>query len=437
MPKIQLTIKTTYLSSWQAYEGIREVLQNGRDAEVDGFPLTVDWYNDTLRIENTGATLPVKALLLGHTTKEGRADQIGKFGEGLKLGVLALVRAGHPVKIRSGAEVWIPTLERSETFDEDVLTFRIEGGREDKCRVRIEIGGVSKEAWTHMRACFLFIQKPKKDEATDTYYGTLLTGADYRGRIYVKGIFVQTDPDLRFGYDLRDADLDRDRKMVESWSLRYRTKDILLAALNQRPSLHDEFNELLHTPTTEVESLDSTNSAYGLNDNAAKIVADTFRKQYGEDAVPVATLAESREIEHLGKRGVVVTKQLGAVLARTLGDALTVKENLKKEVVRTYSWSDLDDVERDALTVAIDMVNPVEPILISDIDIVDFRTGLLGQFKDSRVLIAKSCLNDSNETLRVLIHELAHRQGDDGEKKHVHRIEDIWKGVVATLRNRA
>lgn len=437
MPKIQLTIKTTYLSSWDAYCGVRELVQNARDSEVDGHPLTVDWLNDTLRIENEGAALPHKALLLGHTTKEGRSDQIGKFGEGLKLGVLALVRAGHQVKIRNGGEVWTPCIERSETFDEDVLTFRIEGGREDKKRVRVEVGGITKDAWAKMRECFLFLQKPKKADVIETSYGTLIRGAAHKGRVYVKGIFVQTDPSLEYGYDLKDAELDRDRKMVESWNLKYHTKNVLLAALTKQKSMLVQFTEMLENPTTETETITDSNSAWGVTNEVSKAVADAFKKKHGEDAVPVTSLAESKDVEHLGKKGVVVTKQLGTVLAKTLGDALTVKESLKKEVVKTYSWSDLDVIERASLTDAIGLVNPVEKVSLDEVDIVDFRSDtLMGQFKAGRVLIAKKYLVDQNETLRILVHEVAHHQGGDGEVQHVHRIENIWKGIVANFRQK-
>src|ERR1700722_2115045 len=92
--KLELSIKTNYLPSWGAYEGIRELVQNGADARVElGASFEARHRKpDTLVLENEGATLPHEALLFGHTSKAGRSDLIGKFGEGLKLGVLALVR---------------------------------------------------------------------------------------------------------------------------------------------------------------------------------------------------------------------------------------------------------------------------------------------------------------------------------------------------------
>lgn len=435
---IPLTIKTTYLSSWGAYEGIRELVQNGRDSEIDGHPLKVDWHNNTLRLENEGVVLPVKALLLGHTTKEGRSDQIGKFGEGLKLGVLALVRAGHTVRIRNGSEVWVPTIERSETFDEEVLTFRIEDGRKDNTRLRIEIGGITKDAWEQMKTCFLFITKPKEAQITTTYYGSLLTAPEQRGRVFVKGIFVQTDPQLHYGYDLKDAELDRDRKMVASYDLRYNTRQILLLALNKEESLLPTFPAMLESPTLEVESLTDSYGTSSVPEAVAKFVTDDFKKKHGEDAVPVRSLAESKDVEHLGKKGVVVSQQLGTVLAKTLGDALTVKAALKKEVLKKYGWGELADVEKESLTSAVELVNVAEPVTIDEIDIVDFRSeDLMGQFKDGRLLLAKKHLGDANETLATLVHEAAHRGGaGDGDHSHIARVESIWKTIVAHLRRR-
>lgn len=438
MAKIQLTIKTSYLPNWGAYEGVRELVQNGRDAEVEhSAPLTVDWYNDTLRIENNGTTVPVKALLLGHTIKLGNSGLIGKFGEGLKLGILALVRAGHPVKIRNGADVWIPSIERSETFDEDVLTFNITGGREQKNRIRVEVGGITKDAWEQMKECFLFLSKPQNGECVDTGSGSLLLGQKYTGRIYVKGIFVQVDPEAQFGYDLKDAEVDRDRKMVEAWNLKYHTRNIFLAAINKREDLFQQFDDLLQDPTTEVESLQDVHTAAGVPEKAIEFVTAKFLERHGANAVPVQTLSESKDIEHLGKKGIMVSKQLGAVLAKKLGDAFTIKSKLSKEETSRYGWSDLSDVEKTILSEAVGLINEVETLGLDNIEVVDFRDEkIMGQLKDGRILLARKHLTDPDETLATLVHEVAHRQGSDGEMGHVRRIETIWMVIVRNLRRK-
>jgi hypothetical protein len=167
---------------------------------------------------------------------------------------------------------------------------------------------------------------------------------------------------------------------------------------------------------------------------AAKVTED-FKAKHGENAVPVASLAESKDIEHLGKKGVVVSKQLGHVLAETLGNALSIKAALMREVVKHYGWHELAQSERDSLIEAVNLVNPIESVKLDDIEVVDFRDpNLMGQFKERRIFIAYKYLKDPNETLRILVHEVAHRLGDDGDVGHVHCIENIWKGIVTQLR---
>lgn len=432
MPKIQLTIKTTYLPSWGAWEGIREVIQNARDAEIEHkTTMKVSWYKNTLRVENEGVTLPLKALLLGHTTKLDRSDTIGKFGEGLKLGILALVRAGHHVKIRNGSEVWTPTIERSMTFDEDVLTFNIEYGRSDRVRIRVEIGGVKREDWDLLRKNFIFLERPKKDEAIKTIAGTLLTGDYYKGRVYVKGIFVQSDPELGFGYDLLDVELDRDRKMIEPWSLRYKSRSILMHAVAKEKSLCGAFNDLLEDSTPEVRGIDTCQ----VDPEVAQDIAKDFQSKHGPNAVPVTTLAESADIEHLGKIGVIVSQPLSTVLSVVMGTVTNLKEGLRKEVIKKYGWHELTSEERNSLTEAVAMIHVVEPLTLDAVDVVDFRSeDLMGQHKDGRSFIARKYLTDPDETLRILIHEISHREGLDGEKSHVWKMEEVWKGITANLR---
>ena len=429
--KIQLTIKTSYLPKWGTYEGIRELVQNARDAEVEHHaPMTIDWRNNVLRIENTGTTLPLKALLLGHTTKLGRSDTIGQFGEGLKLGILALVRDGIAVKIRNGGEVWIPCIERSAQFDEDVLAFDVQKGRLHKERVRVEIA-CSKDAWESIRDRFLFVSKPKQGEVVETNYGSILTADKYRGHVFVKGIYVQTDKALQFGYDLRDASLDRDRKMVEYWNLKSMTKNILVEAINKAPTLMRSFFGVLGTVTPETEWIEGSD----VSEEAAKVVSDAFLAEHGQDAIPVETMAESADIEHLGKRGIVVPKPLRAVLSATIGDMDRVKEDLRKEVAKTYSWHEMTESEKDNLTSAIALVNEVEAVSLEDVIVVDFRSdNMMGQYKDGRVYLAHKYLCDRSETLSTIVHEVAHKCGSDGDKGHVAQIERIWAGIVNNLR---
>ena len=90
MSKIELSIKAAYLPGWSLYEGIRELLQNARDAEVqDDAKMSVKHVYrirdkrpiGALVISNDGTTIPKESFLIGHTTKLGRNDLAGQYGE--------------------------------------------------------------------------------------------------------------------------------------------------------------------------------------------------------------------------------------------------------------------------------------------------------------------------------------------------------------------
>jgi hypothetical protein len=439
--KFELTIKADYLPTWGTYEGLRELLQNGQDAQTEfSAPLTVKHRKDTstLVIENEGCVLPHESLLLGHTSKSDRADLIGKFGEGLKLGLLALVREGHALKIRSGGEVWVPTIQRSEKFQADVLTFDIWKGREPKQRVAIEVGGIEEEEWLSMKDKFLFLVTLSDNERVTTHSGSLLLGDRFSGKLYVKGIFVADDAKLKYGYDLTDADLDRDRKMIEKYSLQYKTNSIWREAAATRPDLIGNFKKLLSQEAADVEGVDDYNVRY-IADDIKKAVANEFLTQHGDDALPVSTFGESQELAHLGRKGVIVPRSLRVVLEQTLGSVETNKYKLREEVKVRHAWDDLDIYEGLHIQRAIEMVACIETLDMHDIEVVDFGDkGIRGMYKtdekgNKRILLSREILKDRDLTLRVLIHEMSHRSGLDGEKNHVARIEAVWSAIVANM----
>jgi len=435
MSKLELSINVKYLPSWGAWEGIRELVQNGKDAETEfSAPLKVTHLNGTLRIENEGAELTREALLFGTSSKTDRSDMIGKFGEGLKLGILALVRAGHNVKIRTGDQVWTAYIARSERYDADVLCFDCVGGRENKKRVRVEVDSVSALEWERLKDRFRFLAKVKANTVVDTERGSLLLDEALKGQVFVKGIYVQTDSRLNAGYDFRYCDVDRDRKMISSWDLRYECSQIWTAAAAKRPDLMGTIFTLALEGKSDVDGLEH-NASYA-PEAVKKAVAEAFTAQFGERAVPVANLAESAEVEHLGRRGVVVTKSLGALLATTLGTKEQMHAKLKSEVVRTLSWGDMTDTQKADLLDAVKLVGAVRSeCTLGLIDVVEFNSmGTLGQFKDGRILLAARMLDDRDEMLATIVHEFAHRNGGDGEKDHVMAIENLWRDIVKHLR---
>ena len=182
MTRIELTIKVDYLPTWGAWEGVRELVQNAKDAETQlNARMTVahDATAGRLSIVSEGVTLATETLLLGQTTKvgTGRGDLIGQFGECMKLGLLALVRAGHAVSITNGADRWAPAIVDSPTFGVKVLAVDVTpGAAVTRRQVRIDVDGITTATWAEYRERFLFLAKPAASERTATAAGDATAG---------------------------------------------------------------------------------------------------------------------------------------------------------------------------------------------------------------------------------------------------------------------
>jgi hypothetical protein len=448
MSKFELSINVKYLPEWGVWEGIRELIQNGKDAETEhNAPLTVDWKGGTLRIENEGAILTREALLFGTTSKGGRADLIGKFGEGLKLGMLALVRAGRAIKVRSGGEVWVPTIVRSERYNADVLVVDIKEGNKDEKRVRVEISGVVESEWLDLRSRFTFLADKRHSvkDVVSTSSGSLLLHERHKGKVYVKGIFVMNEPALRYGYDIQEAELDRDRKMINSRELYSTIARIWNNAVRSRPDLFDPYFEMISAQGDEGADVKEVDYWTSPDNEVMDQIAARFKERFGKDAFPVISTDESEEMEHLGKRGVIVPKGLQSLLRNTVGDIDDVKRKLAKEIVKIYAIGELSLPQRKIYDKAMRLMTyafeTTMDALKERVDIVDFRDkGLNGLHNSSkgRIAISRKVLNQGiDATLEVLVHEFAHDQGADGHKSHVVTIERFWRNIVLQLRVQA
>jgi hypothetical protein len=451
MPRLELSLQTDYVPNWHAAEGIREFLSNAYDAEVQfGAKMKVDWYNNpnaedeqkrigVLRIENDGTTLPREALLFGYTTKTGAEGVIGRHAEGMKTGALALIRNGHDVVIRSGSETWRPAIERSDKFEARVLVFNITDGHKYENRVRVEIAGIGREVYDTLKDKFLFLNTDPlaAQMRFKVSSGELLIAPELIGKVFVRGVFVKNAPENQYGYNLFDCPIDRDRRMVDTYDLQSCVNRIWQEALAKHPTLVATYFSMFEENKEDVAGVNEYNAgrlpAAMLDHSAAAFVA-----KYGEAAVPVLSMEESMDIEHYGKRGVVVNKSFHALLSTRLANFASVKKSMAHATKKVYSWGDLTGEEQTNLRQAVKLINSANPALtMENVDVVDFVTpGLDGLYKEGRVQVSKAFVTDFDDLLEVLIHEYSHHStgAADGEKSHVAAIEKLWKQVFKAQR---
>lgn len=305
---VNVNLTSHYAEHWGIWEGLRELIQNWHDAALQGLSsleenLVFDVHNEdcitaqsecggpdlarieyehsTLTLINENATLSRRALLLGYSSKAVHRATIGHFGEGLKVGALALVRRGLDVVAWSD-EQW-----DFELIDQEgvrVLMVRCTPTSNMRHRVIVRVRGLVD--WLDIKRRFLFLSPQIETYATSA--GSLLLDPARAGELYVRGVFVSKIQDMAAGVDLADCKLDRDRaSTLRREDLEHLVTTIWLGAIRHHG------DDLLERYYTLLESgrpcLDVKHASFYAESNQVKQVAELWFKRHGDAAMPVCS----------------------------------------------------------------------------------------------------------------------------------------------------
>lgn len=435
MARFELTMTARYARNWGIREGIREIVQNMLDGHDMGYPMNVEWTTmngrEYLTLSNKGLVLDKSAWLLG---KSDKGDGLrGRHGDGLKVGTLALVRQRVGVFFLNGSEKWTPGLEYSETFDGEVvmaIQTRSGSARNNDFTALI---GISRQDWETYRQDFLPLSNvdPKSIRKGGSA-GDMILDPAFAGRIYVKGIWVCTKPEISYGYDLHDVQLDRDRRILDTWDIQYQVSQIQSCIAAEDKNLLDQIFRDLVKGTADVEHIHYHDGVIR-DDLAAK-----FRVEYGPKAVAVENAADATRVEHYGLKGVVVPKGLRNVMAHVDGEVEQVIQKAMDTCGAYLTTQDLDPKEQTAWALAKNLMVlagvEVDPEIVR---VYDFKVpgSPLGTYNygSGEVRINRTVLQDGSQTIVTLAHELAHKSGQDGTLDHRAREEKILGNVIGAL----
>jgi hypothetical protein len=353
MAKIPLTIDPGYCEDWGAWEAIREFVSNAKDAEeedsdhrmhVQHLPRTARL---VIRSEKTVVD-PSSLLVLGKTSKRGH-DVRGRFGEGFAIGCLALVRAGHDLSFLNGDSKWRCEIEHADDdhplAGSQLLTFysRQINPSED---FEITVEGITTEIWEAMRKLFLFLDPPASIDAVETRTGTMLLGDSRRGQVFSRGVFVKHFDDLKCGYNLKDLQLDRDRRMVDEWQLHGQLAELWKDAVGKYP---ETMAKPVYDLAKEENAPEAIHLRWRTDDRLLKAMKDQFEEEHGVDTVPVSNMTEAKEVQALGAKPAVVNATLKDLLSKAGVSVENSKAKLEGAVVKRLDLSELSEAELAAL----------------------------------------------------------------------------------------
>lgn len=452
---IELTISSDYVKDWDTWCGIRELVQNAIDAQDDGFPMEIDHDGrDTLTIRNKGAWLDRSVLLLGETSKKDREDQRGQFGEGLKLGILALLREKRIVYILNGKEIWAPILTFSDKFNREILAFQVSDYQEEEHDLTIRVG-ISLGDWEVLRERFLFLC-PKYQALRSDYSGfqgmEALLDEDQKSKIYYKGIYVETNDQFKLGYNLVGKEkIDRDRNVIHWYDLRNSTSTFWRYIDQVDGASFEQRVDMLYMLLAQ----GANDVAYISNLPVASRVYEGLWTRWIDNhglGVPTSTTGETKQIQAHGLEPTITTESMVKAL---LPDGYN--ELLKKrgsQVKKTWQRSELSIEEKNNLSIALNALSNVYHNIIEfagsnklaevsldeetkiPVHVADFHGENiygLAFYNPFRIFISKTNLSNLYITLGTLIHEVSHYYGLDGELSHVRAIENSWQRLSEKL----
>lgn len=313
MKQIKLSFTEDYVGHWSWWQGARELMQNAIDTK--DYDIQFDYDAGTMKIVSRGGAIATKALLLGATTKRNDSSTIGKFGEGMKLGFLVLLREGAKVAMENGKDLWVPEIVHDEAMDANVLAVNIcEGNLSDRDpnTVTIKIQGIPRDAMDEIMDNYapttereIVIENSRGKAYKKIWQEGANQEEDEDGNaiggdcnLFVNGLFVtRVRGNFKFDYDFKPEAfvLDRDRDSANLYEVKYEANRLLSESddidLLARLALEEYDDLALFSERREKAAGGSWWGGSSRSQSEQEVLAATavsmFTNKYGSDAFPI------------------------------------------------------------------------------------------------------------------------------------------------------
>jgi hypothetical protein len=355
-----ITRKYVETRNWRAWEVFREFVQNALDemhevteARPKEYPCRVEFreFTPVTIIEDSGRGLGIHHLLIG--TSEKKPWQRGKFGEGLKLSLLASAHLGYKVIIRSGDKEITPTFITRiiEGVHVDMFCVCYKRGLPEVRGTRVEIHGTM--LCDEYRTRFVQGLRPEcikyTFEAREWYDVIDKKCTDDEAHVYVRDIYVTTmihsqGRSACFSYNLFNVAIDESRRIPSSGSIRedvrFLWRTISSRAYGGDQRAYEVLKELLRcivrncAPRPGFETpievdMDTFSYVFGAE---AVAVRRAFEELFGEDTIFVHEEDLRAYAEYVGAKYIYCPQPVGYGLQRILNTIEKLREHVEKSV---------------------------------------------------------------------------------------------------------
>lgn len=462
---------STWREEWGEWEAIRDIVQNALD-EAEAYEWGYD--EEGLWISDTGKGVAVVDFLLGPPKLKPDWAR-GKFGEGMKIASLALIRKGWPVRVETiGREIWLIFLAQKVNGTAETLaalwhpngttrgtTFHIigytGGAFADRFAVNLPKSSIIWEGPST-------ITKPKQrfNQLIDYTF-------PFGSRIFARDIYIR-DIDGPYSYNLwgfpmapdRHAPKDEDDMWVDMGRLwctvtKVSLLEIFLKMVKVPPILKAEEGWRLDMDKWRMGWVSPEKPYNELIADNEKAWLEAWGNVMGDNAVLRTEEKWDNVIKHLGYESVSVSWKVQEALRRAIPTDRTIKDASQERLRETEIVPD-DRLDRQQLAhlnlarAIASEVFPVNPpqVYAAIIPPASDRVRTAGMYGTTTqtVYIALDQLFRGRPTVDTEVHELAHHleflktgAAEDLSKAHAEAmtyiaakvVEDVSRGAFEEL----
>lgn len=425
---------STWRQDWGEWEAIRDIVQNSLD-EAEAYRWGYD--EEGLWISDRGRGVSIADFLLGPPKLKPEYAR-GRFGEGMKISALALLRMGYSVRVETvGRDLWIIFLEQAVNGTAHTLAalwrrngrpqgteFHIIGytgyAYEDRFAVNLPQSSI---LWTSPSTVTIPIRR----------YNQLIQHPFPEGsRIFARDIYMKNINSL-YSYNLWGFDMAPDRHGPKNEDDVWVDVGRLWCCVNKVDLLEIFLQMVRLPPMLEAEETHKINmDSWAMGEVAvgkhyADLVKDNekdwqtaWRNVMGENAVIRTDEKWDNVIKHLGYQSVSVNWHVRDTLSKVITTDVAVKNASQERLRETEVIPDerLDTRQMSHLRLARAVAKEVLPwslvsgVYAAIIPPASDRVRTAGMYGTTTqaVYISLDMLYKGRDTMDTLVHELAHHR---------------------------
>jgi hypothetical protein len=446
---------STWRQEWGEWESIRDIVQNCLD-ESESY--TSGYDADGLFISDKGRGIAVSDFLLGPSKLKPNWAR-GKFGEGMKIAALALLRKGYPIRVDTvDREVLMlfvtqETNGRAETLsalwrpdgNKMGTTFHIIGyigsDFKDRFAVNLPDSAISFEA-------------PSRIDQPKLRYNQLIEYTFPAGsRLFARDIYFR-DLNSVFSYNLWSFEMAPDRfgpkeesdmwvDMGRLWMCvdDIRLLGIFLQMVASPPLIDTEESHLVSLDTWKAGTIPGKEETYfeRMQGNSESW-QQAWNQTFGEDTVIRTNSRYDSITKHLGYRSVSVSWGVESALSSVIKSDVAVRNESQERLREVQTIPDLTLTPTQMLNlkltrgIARRVAYRVRGVHAAIIPPASDRVRTAGMYSRTteEIYINADQLSYARNAIDTAIHEIAHHTSgaEDGEKAHYQAISEIAGKVV-------